>query len=200
MKHVIVPIAHGFEEIEAIVIIDILRRAGIQVAAVGVGERSIQGSHDITIECDAEISALPDGPVDAVVLPGGLPGTRNLAASDAVRRLVRETHRRDAVVAAICAAPLVLAAEGVTDGRRATSHPAHENEMTGCTYQRDRVVRDGNVITSRGAGTAVEFAAEIVARLVGREVAHSILAAIVAPESKFTETCPPPEPRARATD
>ncbi len=179
MKRVIVPLAEGFEEIEAVAIVDVLRRAGVEVTVAGVDDDVVTGSHGIRIECDTQIGSVDPDHADAIVLPGGMPGARNLGKSDAVLRLLRTMARDGKLIGAICAAPTILNAAGILDERQATSHPAHEGEMNRCRYRHERVVVDGNVITSRGAGTAIEFAAELVARLAGAEVAEDILTRIL---------------------
>jgi len=179
MKRVVVPLARGFEEIEAVVVIDILRRADADVKVAGVGGRPIIGAHGITVECDCLIEDCGADETDAVVLPGGIPGTTNLASSEAVRALVVGVDRAGGMVAAICAAPTVLDSLGLLEGKSATSHPAHRREMLRCNYSDDRVVVDGNVVTSRGAGTAVEFAAQLVRMLTSPEKADDILDRIV---------------------
>ena len=175
-KRVIVPVANGFEEIEAVTIIDILRRAGLDVVVAGVEGSDVVGSHDIALRCDALIDQLQDA--DAMVLPGGMPGSRRLRESDAVRGWVKRLHRDGKLLAAICAAPTVLESCGLLEGRRATSHPNHAAEMRRCNYVTDAVVVDGNVITSRGAGTAIEFSAAIVRYLLDDKTADDILARI----------------------
>ncbi len=175
MKRVIVPLAEGFEEIEAVTVIDILRRVGVEVTVAGVGGDRITGSHGISVSCDARIESVDPARADAIVLPGGMPGARHLRDSDRVRELVTGMSASGKLVAAVCAAPTVLAACGVTDGRRATSHPAHAAEMGGCRYEETPVVEDGNIITSRGAGTTIEFAAAVAARLVGADAAREVL-------------------------
>jgi 4-methyl-5(b-hydroxyethyl)-thiazole monophosphate biosynthesis len=179
MKRVVVPLARGFEEIEAVVVIDILRRADLDVRVAGVGGRTVTGAHGITVECDGLIEDCGAGGTDAVVLPGGMPGTANLGGSEAVRALVAGVDEAGGVVAAICAAPTVLDSLGLLEGKSATSHPAHQQEMMRCNYSDDRVVVDGNVVTSRGAGTAVEFAAQLVRMLTSPENANDILTRIV---------------------
>lgn len=174
-KHAIVPLAPGFEEIEAVTIVDILRRAGVRVTVAGLGGRAVTGSHGIRVECDARVEECETGAADAVCLPGGMPGAAHLRESADVRRLVVAASGAGKLVAAICAGPTVLNAAGLLEGRRATSHPAHKNEMDRCIYAEDPVVVDGNVITSRGAGTAIEFAASLVRRLVSEEAADEIL-------------------------
>jgi 4-methyl-5(b-hydroxyethyl)-thiazole monophosphate biosynthesis len=179
MKRVIVPLANGFEEIEAVAVIDILRRAGCEVVVAGVGGCSVVGAHHIRIECDRPIDECEAAGFDAVVLPGGLPGTDNLGRSADVGRLLATVNDAGGLIGAICASPTVLNAQGLLDGKVATCHPAHENEMERCIYSTDRVVTDGNVVTSRGAGTAVEFAAELTRHLVSNEAANEILRRIV---------------------
>src|SRR5262249_23647279 len=146
LMRAMVPLAEGFEEIEAVTIIDILRRADVDVTVAGVGEMRPAGSHDIAIECDAPIEACQGDRFDAIVLPGG-PGTRALRESAAVLDIVTRHAQRGALVAAVCAAPTVLEAAGLLAGKRATSHPDHAREMQSCRYVEDEVVEDGNIIT-----------------------------------------------------
>ncbi len=175
-KRVIVPLANGFEEIEAVAIIDVLRRAGLDVIVAGVEGADVIGSHDVALRCDAMIDEYDRA--DAIVLPGGMPGSRRLRESEAVRAWVTRLNAEGKLVAAICAAPTVLESCGVLEGRRATSHPSQADEMKRCHYATDAVVVDGNVITSRGAGTAIAFAAEVVRHLVDDATANEILARI----------------------
>jgi protein deglycase len=172
-----VPLADGFEEIEAVTIIDMLRRGGIDVTVAAVGVMCPTGSHGINLECDAPIEACALEVMDAIVLPGG-PGTGLLRASAPVRAAVLALASRGALIAAICAAPTVLEACGLLAGKRATSHPDHAREMKSCRYEESDVVEDGNIITSRGAGTSIEFAAAVVRRLAGEDAARDILARI----------------------
>jgi 4-methyl-5(b-hydroxyethyl)-thiazole monophosphate biosynthesis len=172
-----VPLAEGFEEIEAVTIIDILRRGNIEVTVLGVGGMRPAGSHGISIECDAALEACLGEQYDAVVLPGG-PGTRHLRDSANLRLVITRHEERGALLAAICAAPTVLERAGVLAGKRATSHPDQHPEMKSCRYVEEAVVEDGNIITSRGAGTAIAFAAAVVKRLAGEDAARDILARI----------------------
>jgi protein deglycase len=173
----LVPLAEGFEEIEAVTIIDILRRADIDVTVAGLGSIRPTGSHGIAVECDALFEACQAEHYDAVVLPGG-PGTKNLRASAGLRSTLTQHSRRGALLAAICAAPAVLEDAGLLNGKRATSHPDQYPEMKSCTYVEEAVVEDGNLITSRGAGTAIAFAAAVVKKLAGENAARDILARI----------------------
>lgn len=174
---VLVPLTEGFEEIEAVTIIDILRRAGIEVTIAAVGVMCPTGSHGINVECDAPIDSCDLDYFDAIVLPGG-PGTSGLRGSAAVRAAVVRLAARGALLAAVCAAPTVLDECGLLNGKRATSHPDHAAGMKSCHYEEAAVVEDGNIITSRGAGTSIEFAAAVVKRLVGEDAARDILAHI----------------------
>ncbi len=173
-KRVVVPVANGFEEIEAVVVIDVLRRAGLDVVVAGVEGADVIGSHSIALRCDALLTECADA--DAIVLPGGMPGSKRLRESEVVRDRVTRMHGEGKLVAAICAAPTVLESCGVLEGRRATSHPNHAEEMKRCIYDTAPVVVDGNLITSRGAGTAIAFAAAVVRHLVDETTANDILA------------------------
>lgn len=176
MSKVAVLLAEGFEEVEAVTPIDFLRRAGIDVVTACVGERAVRGSHGITVTADAGVESLMGEDLDGVVLPGGMPGAANLAASPEVGRLVRSMVESRKLIAAICAAPAkVLAPLGVLAGKRATCFPGDEVAFSSeVTFSEERVVRDGDLITSRGAGTAAEFAEEIIRYLVGDEAARDV--------------------------
>jgi len=175
VKQVVVPVSDGVEEIEAVVVIDILRRAGLEVVVAGVGGTTVTGSHAITLRCDARIEDCDFDAAHAIVLPGGMPGTLRLRESPDVRRALAALFAAGKLVAAVCAAPTVLESCGILEGRRATSHPAHAGEMKRCRYEETAVVEDANVITSRGAGTSIEFAAAVVRYLVGGDVARDVL-------------------------
>lgn len=174
MKSVAVLLAPGYEEIEAITVIDVLRRADIRVTVAGLHEGEITGSHEITVRPDKSLEEIhPDG-FDMVVLPGGLPGTDHLREDPRVLAFVREMARSGKHTCAICAAPTVLQAAGVSEGRAVTSHPIVREDLKGVDYREDRVVVDGSVVTSRGAGTAMEFALELVRILAGSEKADHL--------------------------
>jgi len=183
MRRVLVPLAPGFEEIEAITIIDVLRRAGVTVDVAGTEPGPITGSHGITVTPDRTLAGADPDPYDLVALPGGMPGTLRLRESPEVLGLVRDLAARGRYTTAICAAPTVLAAAGVTEGRALTSHPSVAGELGrgGPQYRSDPVVTDGPVITSRGAGTAMEFALTLVETLVDRETADRLRAQMVVP-------------------
>ncbi|MCA8979999.1 MAG: DJ-1/PfpI family protein [Planctomycetes bacterium] len=171
--HVLVPLAAGFEETEAVALIDVLRRADLRVSVVALGARRVEGSHGIVLEADASWDEADLASVTAVALPGGMPGTRKLAADERLLDLIRRLDAESRLVAAVCAAPLVLAAAGVLRAP-ATSHPGVMGELALDGYREDRVVRNGAQITSRGPGTALEWALALVAELVSPERAAEL--------------------------
>ncbi|MBN2159470.1 MAG: DJ-1/PfpI family protein [Spirochaetes bacterium] len=171
---VIVPLAEGFEEIEAVTIIDVLRRAGVEVTSAFLKKNPVTGSHAISVTADKNIEGIKSSDFDCMVLPGGMPGSANLKDDQRVIELAREFSSKEKIVAAICAAPLVLGYAGVLKGRRATCYPGFEAQMTGATPVADPVVRDGTVITGRGPGCAIPFALELVAALAGKQVAEQL--------------------------
>ncbi len=176
---VVVLLAEGFEEIEAITIVDILRRAGVELVTAGVGGIEITGAHSVTVKADLRLEDAPlDG--DAVILPGGMPGSENLATQE-VGDLIRAYAGAGKIVASICAAPaLALSPTGVIDGRRVTCYPGFEASFPASAVPlEDAVVEDGQVITSRGPGTAHRFALRLVERLVGDEAAAQLRAGML---------------------
>jgi 4-methyl-5(b-hydroxyethyl)-thiazole monophosphate biosynthesis len=168
MKRVLVPLAEGFEELEAVTIIDILRRAGLEVVIASLADSPVSGSHGIRLEADAPLGALLEQQFDMIALPGGMPGAERLKQDPRIAALVRRLHRDGRPVAAICAAPMVLAAAGVLADRRATSYPGFLDGTAASTVVGDAVVVDRGVITSRGPGTALDFALALVEELEGR--------------------------------
>ncbi len=172
--------AEGFEEVEGLAPVDVLRRAGAETVLVGVGGREIAGSHGIKAAMDAEISELDPESVDALVLPGGLPGTTNLENSPAVQALLDSCVRRGKIVGAICAAPSILAHRGLLKGREATAFPKFQKDLTegGAKLSESYVCQDGNFITARGMGVAVQFGLKLAEVLVSREQAEEIKASI----------------------
>jgi 4-methyl-5(b-hydroxyethyl)-thiazole monophosphate biosynthesis len=179
-ERILVPLADGFEEIEAVTIIDVLRRAELDVTVAGLKTGSVTGSHGIPITPDAALAALDLGAFTMVVLPGGMAGTRNLMADERVLALVRRLNAAGKRTAAICAAPLVLHAAGVIRGVAVTAHPSVRNELSGAVVRSEpRVVSSGSVITSQGAGTAMEFALALVAELCGSEKSAALARAMV---------------------
>jgi protein deglycase len=182
MKTACVLLADGFEEVEAITPIDYLRRAGIDVKILAVAGDTVSGSHEIKIGSDPGSEGFSKD-YDCVVVPGGGRGAENIAASASAVELIKRHYAAGKLVAAICAAPAVVlhGACGILQGRRFTCYPGLEAKVTGATFSEDRVVVDGNLLTSRSAGTAGEFARAIVRELVGegaaRELASKVLLA-----------------------
>lgn len=178
MKRVLVPLAEGFEELEAVTIIDVLRRAGIDVVVASLGDSPVAGSHGIRIAADTPLGALAEQQFDMIALPGGMPGAEHLKKDARIAELVKRLRGEGKPVAAICAAPMVLAAAGVLDGRRATSYPGFLKDAERTQVVDEPVVRDDGIITSRGPGTALDFALALVAELIGPEVRNEVEAAL----------------------
>lgn len=171
MASAVVLLAEGFEEIEAVTIIDVLRRAEVEVHVAALSGEIVTGSHGIRIAADGKLADLDASRFDAVILPGGMPGAKNLRDDERVQALIRETAARGGLLGAICAGPIALESAGVLAGKRATSYPGHP--LPSAVYGEERVVEDGNVVTSRGPGTALEFALKLVERLVSPDAARS---------------------------
>lgn len=174
-KKVLIILADGFEEIEAISIIDVLRRAELDVTTAGLSKKSVTGSHRVQVNADVALEEYQDLP-DAVILPGGMPGSENLGKSPKVAELVKRMNENKKVVGAICAAPaLALAPAGVLNGKRATCYPGFERHFPASVQFSDkRVVVDGNIITSRGPGSAIEFALELVRELANEKKSQEL--------------------------
>ena len=171
-------LADGFEETEALVTVDILRRGGVEVKTVSVTkELVVTGAHGIPVVADISCKKLQTSP-EAVILPGGMPGTLNLGKSEIVRKTVLEAYNEGKIIAAICAAPTVLYGYGLLDGKRATSYPGYEDEMKDCIYTENAVETDENIVTSRGAGTAHLFAAKLLEILKDKKTADNTLSAM----------------------
>lgn len=155
--------ADGCEEIEGLTVVDIVRRAKMEIVTISItGKKEVTSSHNVTFLADALADEVNYDELDGIVLPGGMPGTLNLGANDTVNSVITKFASEGKLVSAICAAPSVLGAAGILNGRHATCHPGFEEKLTGATTSEEPVVRDGNIITSRGMGTAIPFALEIV--------------------------------------
>ncbi|MBI3803610.1 MAG: DJ-1/PfpI family protein [Nitrospirae bacterium] len=182
MKKAVVLLAPGFEEIEAVTVVDLLRRAGIEVTVAGTVEGPIEGARKVRLLADLSIEKVSGSDYDMVILPGGQPGTNNLAADARVKRILEEAQGDRKYISAICAAPSLLASAGYLTGKRATSHPSVRTKMEGVDYSEARVVVDGRWVTSRAPGTAMEFAFALIRILVGeekvKEVNQGVMAAI----------------------
>jgi DJ-1 family protein len=175
-KHAIIILAEGFEEVEAITPIDLLRRAGISVSILGLSSLEVKGSHDIVVKADMLLNDF-NGKYDALILPGG-PGNKNLLESHKVLHLVNTSFQQKLLCAAICAAPSIFGKAGILNNKKATCFPGYEDKLGEAIFIKDKVVRDENIITSRGAGTAVDFGLEIIDYLVGKVEAEKVARAI----------------------
>ena len=171
-------LAQGFEEIEALAVVDVLRRAELPVKTVGVGGKEITGAHDICVKADLEEKEISTDELEAVVLPGGMPGTLNLEKSPIVRACVRYCYENDLYVCAICAAPSILGHMGLAAGKEIACFPGFEKELKGAVETELSVVTDGKMITAKGPGVAVDFALEIVAKLCGKAESNQIRMAL----------------------
>lgn len=170
MSKILIFLAQGFEEIEAVTCIDVLRRAEVEVVTLALDELEVKGAHNIIIKADKSINEVNLKEFDGVLLPGGMPGAANLRDNGKVINIVKEFNDTGKLVSAICAAPIVLEKAGVIMGRNATSYPGFNKEMESCNYKEDRVVVDGNIITAKGPGVALEFAMLVVNYLQGKEM------------------------------
>ncbi len=171
-------LAEGFEEVEALAPVDLLRRAGVNVITAGVGSKQVTGSHGITIEADTVAQNLDIQGLEAIVLPGGLPGTLNLEASQEVSAMVDHCARQGVLIAAICAAPSILGHKGLLKGKEATAAPSFQKELEGAALSDDYVCLSGNILTGRGMGVATQFGLRLVELLVSREKAQELENAI----------------------
>lgn len=179
MPKVAVILADGFEEVEAMAIIDILRRAEITVVVAGLHPGPVESARHVKVIPDAGIDSIHADDFDMIVLPGGQPGSDNLNADGRVRDLVLEFHEKGKLTGAICAAPYVLANAGVLDGKKATAYPTYDKRLGKAQYLDENVVSDGRVLTSKGPGTALHFGIAIVEKLTGREKADSVKRAML---------------------
>lgn len=171
-------LAPGFEEIEAVVPLDLLRRAKIEVSTVGVGGLNIEGSHGITISCDLVAEELTWDKPEMIILPGGMPGTKNLAKDSKVKEFLKSCEAEGSYIAAICAAPSILGQMGLLNGKHATCFPGFEEKLLGAIVSDLNVCTDGKIITARAAGAAFEFAGEIITALKGESASKAVLDAV----------------------
>jgi 4-methyl-5(b-hydroxyethyl)-thiazole monophosphate biosynthesis len=173
MSKALVILAPGFEEIEAVTVIDVLRRAGVTMTVAGLeAAGSVKGSHDISVVAEHALDQIEIADHDALILPGGMPGAARLRDDARVKKLVRAFAQAGKLCAAICAGPIAFEAAGVLAGRHATSYPGFE--LPSADYLQERVVADGNIVTSRGPGTALEFALLLVERLATPDAAAEL--------------------------
>ena len=177
MKKVAVFLAEGFEEIEALTVVDIMRRANVYCDMVATKELEVKGAHNIFVKADRDFGEdLKD--YDLIVFPGGLPGATNLRDDKRITDLAKYFYENNKLVAAICAAPIVLAKADIITGRNITSYPGFEEELKGCNYTENKVEVDGNIITSRGPATAMEFAYKLL-EVLGEESYKTISAGML---------------------
>lgn len=173
-------LAEGFEEVEALCPLDLLRRAGLEVKTVGVGGEIITGAHRIKVHADMTDTMYHDKKPEMVILPGGSLGTRNLDASSVVDAALGAAQASGGFIGAICAAPSVLGKRGLLKGKRAICYPGFEKYLDGAILSDKRVVRDGNIITAAGMGVAMQFGLELIRAMKGDETAEDIRASILA--------------------
>jgi 4-methyl-5(b-hydroxyethyl)-thiazole monophosphate biosynthesis len=176
MARVLVPLAQGCEELEAVTITDLLTRAGIEVVTAGLQAGPVKASKGITLVPDTTLEAVKDQDFDMMVLPGGLPGADYLDADSRIHGMLKRLNQQGKYTAAICAAPKVLAGAGLLQGRRATSYPGvlDNMDLPQVDVQLERVISDDRVITSRGPGTAMDFDLELIEKLSGREIRDQV--------------------------
>ena len=173
-------LANGFEEVEALCPLDLLRRAGLQVTTVGIGGDLIVGAHGIAVQADMPDTMYRDSKPEMIILPGGMPGASNLDASKTVESALRATVSSNAYLAAICAAPMILGKRGYLQGKRAICFPGFEDQLQGAILANERVVTDGRVITAAGMGVALEFGLALVAAMTSSETADSLRRTVLA--------------------
>lgn len=181
MAKVLVPLADGCEELEAVTIIDLLRRAGIEVVSAGLKPGVVKASRGVQLVPDLTLDSALQDDYDMVVLPGGMPGAAHLKSDPRILRLLKDMAAAGKYTAAICAAPMVLAEAGVLEGRQATSYPGFLDGLPGVTVSAAAVVRDDKVLTSRGPGTAMDFALALIETLAGADKRQQVEAALVRP-------------------
>ena len=181
MAAVLIPLAEGFEELEAVAAIDVLRRGGIEVVVAGLRRGPVKGSRGTVVVPDAALDDVRERDFDMLVLPGGMPGVKHLREDPRIRELLERYTRSDRSTGAICAAPSVLAAYGHLAGRTATSNPNFRDQVAieGVSYREDPVVVDGNIVTSRGAGTSIAFALALVEKLAGKATREEVETGLV---------------------
>lgn len=172
-------LAEGFETVEALAVVDILRRVKCQVVTVGVGTEIITSAQNIPVKADEVLGDFEYNDADIVFLPGGMPGTRNLEAESKVVEVVRRQYESGKIVTAICAAPSVFGHMGILEGRKATCFPGFENELSGAEFVDEKVVVDGNVITSRGMGTAIDLGLVLVEKICDKKTADELASKII---------------------
>lgn len=179
-KKVCVFLANGFEEIEGLTVVDLLRRAEIEVTTVSITKETlVHGAHGIDVAADILFEEMDYEEQDMLVLPGGMPGTLHLGEHEGLKILLQQFYEKEKYIAAICAAPSVLGKYGLLKGKKATSYPGFEEALIGAEYVEDAVAVSDFIITSRGMGTAIDFSLALIEKLVGKEKAEQIGKAII---------------------
>ena len=185
MVNVYVFTADGFEEIEGLTVVDLMRRAGARVEMVSISDGlAVKGSHGIEIKADTFFEEVDFGQADLLVLPGGMPGTLHLGEHRGLTKALVDFNAQGKRIAAICAAPSVLGGLGLLKGKRAVCYPGFEDKLTGASVETKEVVTDGNITTSRGLGTAIPFALELISLLFGEEKAEEIRKSVIYRENQ----------------
>ena len=181
MARVLIPLAQGCEELEAVTLIDLLRRAGMEVTTAGLDSEAVTASRGVRLLPDTVLDDVLDRQFDLIVLPGGLPGADHLDRDPRIQKLIREQAQADRKVGAICAAPKVLASAGLLENREATAYPGtlESLQLPSISITSEKVTVDGNISTSRGPGTAMDFALELIEQLAGRSKREEVEAALV---------------------
>lgn len=172
-------LADGFEEIEALTPLDVLRRAGLDVRTVAIGSKIAVGSHKIPVICDLLPNEVNPDDVSMLILPGGMPGSLNLDANDFTDKIISAVTNNGGRIAAICAAPLILGKRGLLNGKEAICYPGFECELKGAVISKKPVVTDGNITTAKGMGVALEFAIELVRLILGEDEADKIASSVM---------------------
>ena len=173
-------LAEGFEEIEALCPLDLLRRAGVEVKTVGIGSKTICGSHGINVSADMKDIDLTDFEAEMIILPGGMPGTLNLDASATVHKAIDTAVKNGSYIAAICAAPSILGNLGLLKNKEAICYPGFEEKLLGAKISDKRVVVDGKIITAAGMGVALEFGLALVELLCTKDKAEALRKGVIA--------------------
>lgn len=180
MKKVALFLANGFEEIEALATVDILRRALIQVETVSISDEvNVTGAHGVTVVADNIFSETDFSDIDVLVLPGGMPGAKHLNEHNELKTLIGKFNDAGKLIAAICAAPIVLGGLGMLQNKRATCYPGFESELTGAQITGEKVEVDDNIITGRGPGLTFDFALNLVEQIVGKEIRKEVEAGLL---------------------
>lgn len=180
METVYLFLAEGFEEVEGLTVVDLLRRADMDIKMVSIEESlMVQSSHGVMVKADMKFEDVDFEHADMIVLPGGMPGTKHLLEHEGLKQKLLEFHREGKMLGAICAAPMVLGENGILEGKKAVCYPGFEEHLKGAEVGTWEAVQDGNVITSRGLGTAIEFGLTIVSHFKGTEKAEKIRKSIM---------------------